>query len=359
MLHTCWCISLWDEWFWWKEFWIQKFIWKRVWKICLENKKEKLFSLTGGAHPSGPPPSSNRPAPESLSVGNRRSRSPRAHVLRPPGSRLQVEGVRTLESSSPHFSPSSLLLPSVKAQRKPPPEVLRRPRVGRRSEPFSLRFGAVVSFLSSPASSPSIFLAKRRTPQCCPRSSGELHGRRPWRVPRRTFHSRAKCSSEFALPPSSSLCARFGQSWPGVRVPRAPTGTFMAPPWTFSETAFLTAFLEWNGLASLSSFSQFNRNRKPCTVAPPPLNSGELGPAVNGGHRVSGRSCLSAVPFLSLSFFLFFFYLSFNPARSILIQRPEIPITPSYDILLKSPPKFLYLHRSPRPEEFTGFISFI
>ena len=46
----------------------------------------------------------------------------------------------------------------------------------------------------------------------------------PWRVPRRTFPGRAKCPSEFALPPSSSLCTRFGQSWPGVLVPWAPTG---------------------------------------------------------------------------------------------------------------------------------------
>ena len=75
---------------------------------------------------------------------------------------------------------------------------------------------------SSPASSPSILLAKRGTPLCRPQSSGELHGRRPWRVPLGTFPGRAKCSSEFALPLSSSLCTRFGKSWSGVPVLRAP-----------------------------------------------------------------------------------------------------------------------------------------
>ena len=77
---------------------------------------------------------------------------------------------------------------------------------------------------SSPASSPSIFLAKRGTPPCRPRSFGELHGRRPWRVPLGTFPGRAKCPGEFAWPSSSSACTRFGQSWPGVPAPRAPTG---------------------------------------------------------------------------------------------------------------------------------------
>ena len=76
--------------------------------------------------------------------------------------------------------------------------------------------------------------------------------------------------------------------------------------------------------------------------------------AGHGGHRVLAGGGLCAVPFLSL-FFLFFF----NLVRSNLIQRPETLDTPSYDILLKSPPKFLYLHRSPRPEEFPGFNSFI
>ena len=61
----------------------------------------------------------------------------------------------------------------------------------------------------------------------------------------------------------------------------------------------------------------------------------------------------------SLSLFFIFIFFSFNLVRSNLIQRPETLDTPSYDILLKSPPKFLYLHRSPRPEEFPGFISFI
>ena len=75
--------------------------------------------------------------------------------------------------------------------------------------------------------------------------------------------------------------------------------------------------------------------------------------AAHGGHQPAGGG-LCAVPFLSLSFFIFF-----NLVRSNLIQRLETLDTSSYDILLKSPPKFLYLHRSPRPKEFPGFNSFI
>jgi len=147
----------------------------------LENKKEKAFlslfllsailaqnpaaqpapslslsRLTGGAHPSGSSPPPNR-RPEYLSRLEPPGRSLRAHVLLPRASVFKLESPsRTRALPLPILS-SPCPCPARFCAENRRREVLRRPRLGCRSEPFSLRFGAVVSFISLPAPSPSCF----------------------------------------------------------------------------------------------------------------------------------------------------------------------------------------------------------
>jgi len=106
-----------------------------------------------------------------------------------------------------------------------------------------------------------------------------------------------------------------------------------------------------SGLAMVSSFSLFKRNRKPYTVAPYPLAPASFGPGQPWWPPCSGLP-VSFWPVrhpLSLFFCFVFFFFSFNPTRSCAIQRSIIAHTPSGLILLKSPYSFrLSTHSSKR-----------
>ena len=251
--------------------------------------------LTGGAHPSGPS-SSPTAAPALSSLGWKPpGRSPRASAF------SWRKPPRAPEPSSPpsHFLFSLSSLHSAQ-RRKPPPgrRDLRSQSDGLSHPRCFLHVGELSHLLHILFGRVS---GVRVSPGPLAASSGELHGRRPWSGPRVVSPAALRLESSFPCPLLSP-----SEAGSRNRAPQRLNGFLQRPP------------RRGNGGSATVPFPSGGR--------PPPL------PFIPPGS---------------------------NHGRPFLIGRPETPDTPSRESLLKSPPKIVFLPRSPRPEKFQKFYIYL